>query len=293
MTDGRNSSQGQEVRHPLSLREMNSITFAGLILIYTSVAAFFTAAYFLYLGGNRTAALEYAPAGFAGGIGVFVALLGVKLVRAGGLAPSDPLPVVNQKEWDVLAVAITENKDDPIGQFIRLSSLTGATGWFTKLGLSGLPLATIGLTIFFALISLFGGDDEERFYQLTQITLGAFVGSFVQKQVGALRDTKPAIPQTEAEKVAAARQAAEAQQAADAKKAEDSQRAAEAEQARLTEEAEQVQRTAEAEAEQQPQQGERTQQAEQTDSGDQVDPGTSPGEPGGNQGRDSTGNPQK
>jgi len=180
-----------------------SITWAGLIIMYVSVASFFATGYLLYKatsqvtssGGLARGALHaadilsiYAPEFILSGIGVFTALLGVKLVRAGGLSPSDPLPVVNPVEWRILAAAITDNKDDPIGQYIRLSSLTGATGLFTKLGLSGLPLATIGLTMFFAIISMIAPRDL-HFYELTQLTLGAFIGSFVQKQVGALRDT--------------------------------------------------------------------------------------------------------
>ena len=50
------------------------------------------------------------------------------------------------------------------------------------LGLTGLPLATIGLTIFFALMYAYGG--LEPFMDLAKLTLGAFIGSFVQKQVG-------------------------------------------------------------------------------------------------------------
>jgi hypothetical protein len=172
---------------PLSLRQMNSITLAGLLMIYTSIAAFGTGAYFLYRYNLRDALAEYVPEALAVGVGLFAAALGVKLVRSGGLSPSDPLPVVNPIEWKVLATSISENKDDPVGQYIRLSSLTGATGLFTKLGLSGLPLATIGLTIFFALLSLVPGSTEQ-FQELTQLTLGAFIGSFVQKQVGALRE---------------------------------------------------------------------------------------------------------
>jgi hypothetical protein len=183
-------------------RGTQSITWAGLIIIYVSVAAFFAAGYLLYRASKNFAAFSavargrahaadilslYAPEFILSGIGIFTALLGVKLVRAGGLSPSDPLPVVNPTEWRILAAAIVDNKDDPIGQYIRLSSLTGATGLFTKLGLSGLPLATIGLTLFFAVISMIAPRDL-HFYELTQLTLGAFIGSFVQKQVGALRE---------------------------------------------------------------------------------------------------------
>jgi len=168
------------------------ITWAGLIIIYLAVAAFGLVGFLLYdtKGIDRVTIYKYTPEFIICAVGVFAALLGVKLVRAGGLSPSDPLPVVNPVEWRILATAIVKNDDDPIGQYIRLSSLTGATGFFTKLGLSGLPLATIGLTLFFAIGSLFA-PAAAQFYDLTQLTLGAFIGSFVQKQVGALQKPAP------------------------------------------------------------------------------------------------------
>lgn len=168
------------------------ITWAGLIIIYLAVAAFGLVGFLLYdtKGIDRVTIYKYTPEFIICAVGVFAALLGVKLVRAGGLSPSDPLPVVNPHEWRILSAALTKCEDDPIGQYIRLSSLTGATGFFTKLGLSGLPLATIALTLFFAIGSLVA-PDEARFYDLTQLTLGAFIGSFVQKQVGALQKPSP------------------------------------------------------------------------------------------------------
>jgi hypothetical protein len=66
-----------------------------------------------------------------------------------------------------------------IDQYIRLSSLSGTTGFFTKLGLTGMPLATIGLTIFFTVLSLITGG--AGLYDLAKLTLGAFLGSYVQK----------------------------------------------------------------------------------------------------------------
>jgi hypothetical protein len=165
-----------------------SLTWSGLILIYVAVAAFAAVAYYSWLLRlvHRPNLDQYTPELLGCGIGVFAALLGVKLVRAGGTSPSDPLPVVNPKEWRMLGAAITANRDDPIGEYIRLSSLTGATGFFRKLDLSGLPLATIGLTLFFAIASLF--PTAQHFEELTQLALGAFIGSFVQKQVGAVKD---------------------------------------------------------------------------------------------------------
>jgi hypothetical protein len=49
------------------------------------------------------------------------------------------------------------------------------------LGLTGLPLATIGLTLFFSLLAI----QYPNFMDLAKLTLGAFIGSFVQKQAGA------------------------------------------------------------------------------------------------------------
>ena len=168
------------------------VYWAGIVILYASVILFIAIAFLLYLnqtGANPRTRLSQLNAEYLlAAIGVCLALLGVKLVRVGGIAPSDPLPVVHNKEWEILSKAITANHQDPIGEYIRLSSLTGVTGVFTKLGLSGLPLATIGLTIFFALMSVWFGKDN--FHELTQLTLGAFIGSFVQRQVAALRESQ-------------------------------------------------------------------------------------------------------
>ena len=52
------------------------------------------------------------------------------------------------------------------------------TGTFTKVGLTGLPLATIILTIMLAILGIF----NPQFFDLAQLTLGAFLGSYVQKR---------------------------------------------------------------------------------------------------------------
>lgn len=165
-----------------------SLTYSGLLLIYAAVAAFAAVAYYSWLMRDykRPDLYQYMPELLGCAVGIFAALLGVKLIRAGGTSPSDPLPVVNPKEWEILSAAIHSKNNDPIGEYIRLSSLTGATGFFRKLDLSGLPLATIGLTLFFAIGSLFPAGRE--FNELTQLALGAFIGSFVQKQVASVRD---------------------------------------------------------------------------------------------------------
>jgi hypothetical protein len=87
-------------------------------------------------------------------VGCFSAFLGVNLVRTAGLSTTVPKFVINPAEWEVISDEIKEGKEDAITQYIRLTSLTGLTGFFTKLGLQGLPLATIALTIFFSLLFL-------------------------------------------------------------------------------------------------------------------------------------------
>jgi hypothetical protein len=114
-------------------------------------------------------------------IGLFVVALvstyiGYRMVVAAGAATAVVIP---PQDYALLAPLVTDGKSDSIDQYVRLSSLAKFTGTFTQLGLTGLPLATIALTLFFALLSIFKPD----FLDLTKLTLGAFIGSFVQRQV--------------------------------------------------------------------------------------------------------------
>ena len=57
---------------------------------------------------------------------------------------------------------------------------------FTKVGLTGLPPATILLVIFFSLFAFYEADTDKSFasfMDLTKLTLGAFIGSYVQRAV--------------------------------------------------------------------------------------------------------------
>jgi hypothetical protein len=96
--------------------------------------------------------------------------------------PESPIP---PNSYALLAPLIRDGKSESIDQYVRLSSLSGFTGTFTKLGLTGLPLATIALTLIFAALALLTTDTESQrsLFDLTKLTLGAFIGSFVQKQV--------------------------------------------------------------------------------------------------------------
>jgi hypothetical protein len=108
---------------------------------------------------------------------IVTAALGVRLLRASGSAY---LRVIPPEDYAVLEQAIKQGKPESIDQYVRLSSLSGFTGGFTKIGLTGLPLTTVSLTIVFSLLAMY---DKESYLDLAKLTLGAFIGSFVQKQV--------------------------------------------------------------------------------------------------------------
>ncbi|TBB44212.1 hypothetical protein ELH49_09290 [Rhizobium ruizarguesonis] len=110
-------------------------------------------------------------------------ILGVRLLNSSGAVATH---VIAPQDYPLLGPAIAAGNADAIGQFIRLSSLSGATGTFTKIGLTGLPLATIVLTLILALLGIF----NDQFFDLAKLTLGAFLGSFVQRQAESVGPTK-------------------------------------------------------------------------------------------------------
>jgi hypothetical protein len=150
------------------------IYYAALAFIYLACIVFVFTAFRLYRAS--------APSGT--GLGAYypeLLLCGIAaLLRSVGLATVVPGPVVNPGEWEILGPQVKVGKEEPVTQYIRLRSLSGFPGTFTKLGLTGLPLATIGLTIFFSLLYL----KNAAYLDLAKLTLGAFIGSFVQKQIG-------------------------------------------------------------------------------------------------------------
>jgi hypothetical protein len=114
-------------------------------------------------------------------IAVVAALLGKGLLVSAHMGstatiPFDDLPLVEQ--------AVLDGKPEPIDQYVRLRALTGMSGNFTKLGVTGLPLTTVFLTLVFSLISIASTNtNSSAFLDLTKLTLGAFIGSFVQGRV--------------------------------------------------------------------------------------------------------------
>lgn len=178
-------SNNAHITHPERWRSLSAL--AGVGFIYGSVAIFGAVGFMLYDQGKQARShvpvlYDYIPEYILISIGIFTALLGVILLRSVGVAKfQEPTPVVSVPEWHVLSKQVAEGNEDAISQYIRLTSLTGFTGTFTKLGLTGLPLATIGLTLFFSIMSVYY---PTQFVDLAKLTLGAFIGSFVQRQAG-------------------------------------------------------------------------------------------------------------
>ena len=116
--------------------------------------------------------------------------IGYRLIVASGANPENPIPPSN---YALLAPLIQEGKSEAIDQYVRLSSLSGFTGTFTKLGLTGLPLTTVALTLIFAALAMLTAepDSQKSLFDLTKLTLGAFIGSFVQRQVEQRRTPGP------------------------------------------------------------------------------------------------------
>lgn len=111
---------------------------------------------------------------------VVAATLGKQLLTTARLSeartiPYEDLPLVRQ--------AVIDGKPEPIDQYVRLRSLSGISGNFTKLGVTGLPLTTVVLTLVFAAVALTPSELAQEFLDLAKLTLGAFIGSFVQRQV--------------------------------------------------------------------------------------------------------------
>jgi len=110
---------------------------------------------------------------------LIAALIGYGLLRAAGTATKQTIPT---QDYQLLAQMLLANNSVGIRNYVTLSGLTGLTGMFTKLNLSGLALSTIVLTIFFSILGLFFRGEANSLFDLAKLTLGAFIGSYVQKQ---------------------------------------------------------------------------------------------------------------
>ena len=101
-------------------------------------------------------------------------VIGIRLLGAAGKGTPTVIP---PEDRELLTELIKGEKKAAINLYVVLSSLSGFTGTFQKIGFSGLPLATVTLTLIFSGLSFF----QAEFLELAKLTLGAFIGSFVQK----------------------------------------------------------------------------------------------------------------
>jgi hypothetical protein len=124
----------------------------------------------------------YAPHILLTLVTVTSAIIGYRIVAASGARADFVIPL---QDYQLLYPLVSEGKAESIDQYVRLASLSGYTGTWTKLGLTGLPLATIALTLIF---SMFAMINNQGFMDLAKLTLGAFIGSFVQRQVEQRRE---------------------------------------------------------------------------------------------------------
>jgi hypothetical protein len=183
--------------NPLVLRKsklpftISLLAFLALLLLIFTPALFSTftgrdATFHFDFGPGTTPFIlllaMYLPHGLLFITTLVSGYIGYKLIVASGASPENPIP---PNDYALLAPLIRDGKSESIDQYVRLSSLSGFTGTFTKLGLTGLPLTTVALTLIFAALALLPVDTESQksFFDLTKLTLGAFIGSFVQRQV--------------------------------------------------------------------------------------------------------------
>jgi len=161
--------------------------------IYTIIAVLFLALSFFLIGAFgwvivHEKALPVRPV-WCLSFAVLAAGLGVLLLHSVRLAGKEVVPP------EVKPFLLKSS--DPVGDYVRLCRLIGGTAFFGKLGFTGMPLATILMTLVLCLLSIGSyllnrytqtGQTEmipkevaTGFFELAKLTLGAFIGSFVTK----------------------------------------------------------------------------------------------------------------
>lgn len=121
-------------------------------------------------------------------LGIVAAMLGKSLLTSVRLSDARTIPY---EDLPLIRQAVIDGKSEPIDQYVRLRALSGISGNFTKLGVTGLPLTTVVLTLLFSFVAILPINPEAAtsFLDLAKLTLGAFIGSFVQGRVEQRRQT--------------------------------------------------------------------------------------------------------
>lgn len=191
------SDHSSLVQRLLSVGPQGVMQGAGLVFTVAAIVAFvYAISSLIYLGAARGAReaggvqfdvwreLIQPNVSLIGliGIGCISALLALRLFsKAGALTSQVVRPVEAPYLWPLISTA---NKG-AINEYIRLASLAGFSGTFTKLGFTGLPLVTVALTLILLAMTMLIQDQElsKGMFDLAKLTLGAFLGSFVQRNI--------------------------------------------------------------------------------------------------------------
>jgi hypothetical protein len=183
------SSPSQSISRLASTASEKFLAASGVCLVMASVCSFVAIIYIefrsgglLYKEGERWIDIVSAQSSTVVllVIGIVCALLGIRLLTTTQNALARTIP---KEDLPMIQEAVIAGKSEPIDQYVRLRSLAGWAGAFTKLGITGLPLVTVVLTLIFSLIALFPVAKATDFLDLAKLTLGAFIGSFVQRNV--------------------------------------------------------------------------------------------------------------
>lgn len=156
------------------------VTVIVLLIGVGLVAGAAFVAWHIFKGVGPTALETTGGKLFFGGVVIVLVValyIGSRIIQSNISIRKD---VIRAEDRALLEPLIRDANEKAVDQYVRLSSLTGMTGLATKLGLTGLPLITVALTLIFAGLHLYSPTNGE-FMDLTKLTLGAFIGSFVQR----------------------------------------------------------------------------------------------------------------
>ena len=179
-------------REYIGAGQQQALVYSGLLFMFVSLCCFGGLLWWLFrIGGLSPYTSERGPSEIMWYIGGYMpalimffsaiisALVGYSLLSAAGAATKEVIP---RSDYELLSALVAEEKEKGIDLYVRLNSLSGATGFFTKIGITGLPLATIALSLIFTVLGLTQASGTKLF-DLANLTLGAFLGSYVQRQV--------------------------------------------------------------------------------------------------------------
>jgi len=179
-------------REFIDSRQQQALVYSGLLFMLISMCSFAGIVWWLFTVGGfspwssdrGSSELMWYVGGYMPALIMFLsaiicAVVGYNLLSAAGAATKEVIP---RSDYELLSSLVAEEKEKGIDLYVRLNSLSGATGFFTKIGITGLPLATIALSLIFTVLGLTQASGTKLF-DLANLTLGAFLGSYVQRQV--------------------------------------------------------------------------------------------------------------